>query len=222
MHSLKSQELLYVPSFKKKFTLQLSSLNKICLFKVIGNDYGENMRPLPGMVGLVPAGSKVSFYSTWFYIRPFCVVVIRSVCFWSCMTWFLKVGQTGYFYRLCLFRGLLNTNEGKYLIWPDQLNLPLLSIDIHCCNGFYLLYQEKKKIPPAKGSETKRTRRDRRELENILFKLFERQPNWALKALIKETDQPEVFFFFLVFFPLIWKLELLTVARDGFSIWLAF
>ena len=33
-------------------------------FKVIGNDYGENMRPLPGMVGLVPAGSKVSFYLT--------------------------------------------------------------------------------------------------------------------------------------------------------------
>lgn len=77
---------------------------------VIDNDYGENMRPLPGMVGLVPSGSK-----------------------------------------------------------------------------------EKKKVAPAKGSETKRTRRDRRELENIIFKLFERQPNWALKQLVKETDQPEQF-----------------------------
>ncbi|ONK72703.1 uncharacterized protein A4U43_C04F22240 [Asparagus officinalis] len=77
---------------------------------VIGNDYGENMRPLPGMVGLVPSGSK-----------------------------------------------------------------------------------DKKKVTPAKGSETKRIRRDRRELENIIFKLFERQPNWALKQLVKETDQPEQF-----------------------------
>jgi transcription initiation factor TFIIF subunit beta len=31
-------------------------------------------------------------------------------------------------------------------------------------------------------------------MENIIFKLFERQPNWALKALVQETDQPEVFF----------------------------
>jgi hypothetical protein len=30
-------------------------------------------------------------------------------------------------------------------------------------------------------------------MENIIFKLFERQPNWALKALVQETDQPEVF-----------------------------
>lgn len=38
----------------------------------------------------------------------------------------------------------------------------------------------------------KRTRRDRREMEDIIFKLFERQPNWALKQLVQETDQPEV------------------------------
>lgn len=43
-----------------------------------------------------------------------------------------------------------------------------------------------------KGPEVKRTRRDRGELEDIMFKLFERQPNWALKQLVIETDQPAV------------------------------
>ncbi|KAF3969500.1 hypothetical protein ACB098_06G175500 [Castanea mollissima] len=51
---------------------------------------------------------------------------------------------------------------------------------------------DKKKIP-AKGSEAKRTRRDRNEMEEIMFKLFERQPNWTLRQLIQETDQPEQF-----------------------------
>lgn len=55
-----------------------------------------------------------------------------------------------------------------------------------------LFYQDKRKATPAKASDTKRTRRDRRELENIIFKLFEKQPNWALKQLVIETDQPEV------------------------------
>jgi transcription initiation factor TFIIF subunit beta len=41
----------------------------------------------------------------------------------------------------------------------------------------------------------KRTRRDRGEMEEIMFKLFERQPNWTLRQLIQETDQPEVGFF---------------------------
>jgi transcription initiation factor TFIIF subunit beta len=40
----------------------------------------------------------------------------------------------------------------------------------------------------------KRTRRDRREMEGIMFKLFEKQPNWTLKQLVQETDQPEVCF----------------------------
>lgn len=79
--------------------------------QVIDNDHGVLMRPLPGMIGLIPSGSK----------------------------------------------------------------------------------QDKKKATPAKGSEVKRTRRDRGELENIIFKLFERQPNWALKQLVQETDQPEQF-----------------------------
>lgn len=48
---------------------------------------------------------------------------------------------------------------------------------------------------PAKGSEAKRTRRDRTEMEEIMFKLFERQPHWTLRQLIQETDQPEVGFF---------------------------
>ncbi|GJM92990.1 hypothetical protein PR202_ga09500 [Eleusine coracana subsp. coracana] len=53
--------------------------------------------------------------------------------------------------------------------------------------------KEKKKTLPAKPSDMKRTRRDRTEMENILFKLFERQPNWSLKQLMQETDQPEQF-----------------------------
>ncbi|KAK3002620.1 hypothetical protein RJ639_021908 [Escallonia herrerae] len=53
--------------------------------------------------------------------------------------------------------------------------------------------KDKKKTAPVKGSEVKRTRRDRGELEDIMFKLFERQPNWALKQLVQETDQPAQF-----------------------------
>ncbi|KAH7848607.1 hypothetical protein Vadar_005090 [Vaccinium darrowii] len=53
--------------------------------------------------------------------------------------------------------------------------------------------KEKKKPAPIKGPEVKRTRRDRGELEDIMFKLFERQPNWALKQLVQETDQPAQF-----------------------------
>ncbi|XWS41409.1 hypothetical protein CRYUN_Cryun17cG0079600 [Craigia yunnanensis] len=52
--------------------------------------------------------------------------------------------------------------------------------------------KDKKKTTPVKQSDVKRTRRDRGELEDIMFKLFERQPNWALKQLVQETDQPAV------------------------------
>lgn len=53
---------------------------------------------------------------------------------------------------------------------------------------------------PVKQSDVKRTRRDRGELEDIMFKLFERQPNWTLKQLVQETDQPAVslLHFFLI------------------------
>ncbi|KAE8666420.1 Papain family cysteine protease [Hibiscus syriacus] len=53
--------------------------------------------------------------------------------------------------------------------------------------------KDKKKTMPVKQSEVKRTRRDRGELEDIMFKLFERQPNWTLKQLVQETDQPAQF-----------------------------
>ncbi|OIW14829.1 hypothetical protein TanjilG_17054 [Lupinus angustifolius] len=52
---------------------------------------------------------------------------------------------------------------------------------------------DKKRTQPVKQTDTKRTRRDRGELEDIMFKLFERQPNWALKQLVQETDQPAQF-----------------------------
>ncbi|XP_021744363.1 general transcription factor IIF subunit 2-like [Chenopodium quinoa] len=52
--------------------------------------------------------------------------------------------------------------------------------------------QEKKKVV-VKGSETKRIRRDRGEMEDIMFKLFEQQSNWTLKELVQKTDQPEQF-----------------------------
>ncbi|KAI5000640.1 general transcription factor IIF subunit 2-like [Hordeum vulgare subsp. vulgare] len=53
--------------------------------------------------------------------------------------------------------------------------------------------KDKKKPAPTRTPEVKRTRRDRGDIENILFKLFERQPNWSLKHLMQETDQPEQF-----------------------------
>ncbi|KAJ4971308.1 hypothetical protein NE237_004407 [Protea cynaroides] len=53
--------------------------------------------------------------------------------------------------------------------------------------------KDKKKTVPVKASEMKRTRRDRGEMEEIMFKLFERQTNWTLRLLIQETDQPEQF-----------------------------
>ncbi|KAE8684452.1 Papain family cysteine protease [Hibiscus syriacus] len=53
--------------------------------------------------------------------------------------------------------------------------------------------KDKKKTMPVKQPEVKRTRRDRGELEDIMFKLFERQSNWTLKQLVQETDQPAQF-----------------------------
>ncbi|KAK6939405.1 TFIIF beta subunit, HTH domain, partial [Dillenia turbinata] len=53
--------------------------------------------------------------------------------------------------------------------------------------------KDKKKATQVKQSDMKRTRRDRGELEDIMFNLFERQPNWALKQLVQETDQPAQF-----------------------------
>eukprot|EP01018_Ginkgo_biloba_P031688 Gb_14522 [translate_table: standard] len=55
------------------------------------------------------------------------------------------------------------------------------------------LQDKKKATAPVKAQEMKRTRMDRAELEDILFKLFERQSNWTLKQLVQETDQPQQF-----------------------------
>lgn len=60
-------------------------------------------------------------------------------------------------------------------------------------NAVLNLVQEKKKVV-SKGSETKRLRKERGELEKIIFRLFERQAYWTSKQLIQETDQPEVRF----------------------------
>jgi hypothetical protein len=79
------------------------------------------------------------------------------------------------------------THVTSLFIQNYQLYITFLILFIFGC-------QEKKKPTPTKPSDVKRTRRDRTEMENIIFKLFERQPNWALKALVQETDQPEVFF----------------------------
>ncbi|KAH0864830.1 hypothetical protein HID58_082041 [Brassica napus] len=51
---------------------------------------------------------------------------------------------------------------------------------------------EKKKVT-TKTTEMKRTRRDRREMEEVMFNLFERQSHWTLRNLIQDTDQPEQF-----------------------------
>ena len=42
-----------------------------------------------------------------------------------------------------------------------------------------------------------------------MFKLFERQPNWALKQLVQETDQPAVCVLIIL---LIYKFSLLVVV----------
>uniref|UniRef100_A0A0A9GP17 ATP binding protein n=1 Tax=Arundo donax TaxID=35708 RepID=A0A0A9GP17_ARUDO len=51
--------------------------------------------------------------------------------------------------------------------------------------------ENKKPKLTAKPSDVKRTPMDSRELENIQYKLFDRQPNGPLKQLKQEPDQPE-------------------------------
>ncbi|KAK6933324.1 TFIIF beta subunit, HTH domain [Dillenia turbinata] len=73
---------------------------------------------------------------------------------------------------------------------------PMPGMSSFIVSGFVVLTTtlslDKKKLP-VKSSETKRTRRNRGEMEAIMFKLFERQPYWTLRQLIHETDQPEQF-----------------------------
>ncbi|KAG6539304.1 hypothetical protein ZIOFF_004468 [Zingiber officinale] len=53
--------------------------------------------------------------------------------------------------------------------------------------------KEKRKLTQSKRQDAKRVRMDKGEMLNILFRLFERQPNWRLKQLVLETDQPQQF-----------------------------
>lgn len=145
-----------------------------CVGKVIDNDRGVHMRPMPGMVGLISSTSKVYLFSTFT-----CIILLN-------------------FHVL----SMIPTNS----------------------------WQEKKKVVPVKQSDVKRTRRDRGELEDIMFKLFERQPNWALKQLVQETDQPavclqiiysfvDIFPKILLFFTVFVKLSPEGIFNENISIW---
>ncbi|KAK1402672.1 transcription initiation factor IIF subunit beta [Heracleum sosnowskyi] len=59
--------------------------------------------------------------------------------------------------------------------------------------GFITSNSSTKGKKPVKAPDVKRSRRDRSELEDTIFKLFERQPKWTLKQLVQETDQPAQF-----------------------------
>ncbi|XP_042402137.1 transcription initiation factor IIF subunit beta-like [Zingiber officinale] len=53
--------------------------------------------------------------------------------------------------------------------------------------------KEKRKLAQSKRQDAKRVRMDKGEMLNVLFRLFERQPNWGLKQLVLETNQPQQF-----------------------------
>ncbi|VVA91909.1 unnamed protein product [Arabis nemorensis] len=62
------------------------------------------------------------------------------------------------------------------------------------CRGEYLtpkpvMVEKRKKLKHC----VKRTRGDRSEVEAKMFQLFERQPKWTLKQLLRETNQPMQF-----------------------------
>ncbi|KAL3701931.1 hypothetical protein R1sor_019953 [Riccia sorocarpa] len=75
----------------------------------------------------------------------------------------------------------LENDRGSYMRPMPMATFPLPTKD------------KKKPIAPPKQPEGKRIRRERNELEDIVFKLFERQSNWSLKQLVHETDQPVAF-----------------------------
>ncbi|CAA7042623.1 unnamed protein product [Microthlaspi erraticum] len=59
---------------------------------------------------------------------------------------------------------------------------------------YFIPTNPKDKRPvPVKQTDVKRFRRDRGEIEAIMFKLFEDQSNWTLKQLVQKTDQPAQF-----------------------------
>eukprot|EP00798_Chlamydomonas_sp_ICE-L_P010037 gene10037-7928_t len=54
-------------------------------------------------------------------------------------------------------------------------------------------YRRKAEVHRAQRLDQKRTRKDKGELEEDLFALFERQSQWTLLQLVKETNQPGQF-----------------------------
>ncbi|XP_027357475.1 general transcription factor IIF subunit 2 [Abrus precatorius] len=100
--------------------------------------------------------------------------------------------------NLELYGKLCRERTNKYMVKNRQIQVINNDSGIHMrpMPGMYSFLTSaptEKKKAPAKGTEMKRTRRDRGEMEEIVFKLFERQANWSLRNLIQETDQPEQF-----------------------------
>lgn len=54
-----------------------------------------------------------------------------------------------------------------------------------------------KQVTKKLKKRDKRTRSDRSEVEAKVFQLFEREPKWTLRQLVKNINQPEVCSLFL-------------------------
>ena len=123
-------------------------------------------------------------------MRAWCIwrlLIMTVECTWGqCLEWLAWFHPTPRYFKMWSLENdishfsLLNIHEFRVGSRHWHFLLSIIS------------KQDKKKTMPVKQSDVKRTRRDRGELEDIMFKLFERQPNWALKQLVQETDQPVV------------------------------
>ncbi|KAB5538927.1 hypothetical protein DKX38_016460 [Salix brachista] len=91
------------------------------------------------------------------------------------------------------YRKICRERTKKYMIKSRQIKVIDNDTGSHMMPmpGMIISGLADKRKLPIKASDMKRTRRDRREMEGIMFKLFEKQPNWTLRQLIQETDQPE-------------------------------
>ncbi|OVA18119.1 Transcription initiation factor IIF [Macleaya cordata] len=84
---------------------------------------------------------------------------------------------------------VIENDHGEYMIPKPAMGDSLLSSS----------KDKNKKMPMRKqqagsdGGGMRKIRMERGELEVILFKLFETQPNWSIRQLILETHQPEQF-----------------------------
>ncbi|KAB1203766.1 General transcription factor IIF subunit 2 [Morella rubra] len=165
------------------------SMIKSRQIQVIDNDRGVHMRPMPGMIGFISSTSKVSAMSfsseqcAFYEFNTVLILLHVGFCYLSSGGGTLPpaAGGGGWFDTSALPGPLFGSGE-CYV----EGCLP-------CRRPGSIWPMDKKKTAPVKQSDVKRTRRDRGELEDIMFKLFERQPNWALKQLVQETDQPAQF-----------------------------